>query len=308
MDFKGRNIISAKDFSREEFLRVAELAGRFKHSPAGFFGRNMINGKTVAFFFNQPSTRTRGSFEFAVKSLGGAVVHYAEEGSSMEKGESLSDTLRVISGTGYDCIIIRHSDVHSLQSALNYSKVHPVINAGVADDEHPTQSFMDLFTILEKKRKIDGLKIGILGDLKHGRAVHSLAYALSRFKAAVYFFSNDSLKMPPSRIKELKKLGLSFEEHPEENLQSFMPRLDVLYATRNQTEYWAGSKNQKPLSINSKLISSTKPDFILMHPLPRRDEIATEVDNNPKAAYFEQAANGTPVRQALISLVLGAVK
>ncbi len=321
MDFEGRNIISAKDFSREEFLYVAALASKFKHTKTGFVGsginyRNFLNGKIVALLFLQPSTRTRGSFEFAVKSLGGNVVHYSYSGSSMEKGETLEDTLAVISGTGYDAVIMRHSDANSIKSALNYCRI-PVINAGNSNDEHPTQSFLDICTLIEemakrKKRGIDGLKVGIFGDLKNGRAAHSLAYALSNFDVALYLVSSENFRMPAEILNELNRRNVKFTEESIRDLPSLIKELDVGYAMRRQLEYANDNEKEELLndyfSIGREILSYAKPNFILMHPLPRGDEIAAEVDNNEKAVYFEQAANGTPVRQALLSLVLGAVK
>lgn len=308
MNLKGHDIISIEDLSREDLNNIFSVSEKMIPLVKG--GTDLCKGKILASLFFEPSTRTRMSFESAMHRLGGSVIGFADsQVTSAKKGEVLSDTIRMAASYS-DIIAMRHPAEGAAKVAAEVSDV-PVINGGDGGHQHPTQTLLDLFTILKEKGSIKGLKIGLFGDLKYGRTVHSLAYALSLFPGIkIYCISPPQLKMPEYLLNPLSAKDGEISEYEE--IEKVIPELDVLYATRIQKERFGSEKEYFDVKgrniIDRKLMSLAKKDMILMHPLPRVDEIAYEVDSDPRAVYFKQAAYGLPVRMALIALLLGSVK
>src|SRR5437773_9365499 len=264
--------------------------------------------RVMATLFYEPSTRTRFSFETAMHRLGGRVIstENAAEFSSVAKGETLEDTIRIINGYS-DVIVMRHYEVGAARRAAAVSKV-PVINAGDGVGQHPTQALLDLYTVRKEIGRIDGLRIAMVGDLAQGRTVRSLAYLLSKFRdIRMYFVAPPLLKMKPDILDHLKEHNVWFTE--ETALDKVLPEIDVVYQTRIQKERFGDrvadyEKCRGVYVINEATLALLKPSAIIMHPLPRLDEISMEVDRDPRAAYFRQAQNGLYVRMALLSMVL----
>ena len=305
-DFTNRDIISIRSFTREEIDYILEVSNTME--PLVEKGSDMLRGKVLAELFFEPSTRTMLSFQTAMYKLGGNVIGFAEPGvSSVWKGESLADTVRVVESYS-DVIVLRHPLEGAARFAAEYAKV-PVINAGSGAEEHPTQALLDLYTILKYKGRIDGLNIVLMGDLRYGRTVHSLAYALSLYDVSLNLVSPDLLKMRPEVIEDIKD-RIEVSEHTD--LMDVLPDADVLYVTRIQKERFPDlayyEKWKGIYVINFNVLKKAKEDLIVLHPLPRIDEISVEVDSTPFAKYFEQARNGVVVRMALLALVLGAIK
>ena len=306
MEFQGRDIISIEDFSREEINYILEISHAME--PLAQKGSDMLKGKILATLFFEPSTRTRLSFEAAMLKLGGSTIGFAEpEIASVKKGENLADTVRTVENYA-DAIALRHPLEGAAKLAAEFSKV-PIINAGSGAEEHPTQALIDLYTIQKEKGKIDGLKIALIGDLRYGRTVHSLAYALGIYNIELYLISPESLRMRQEVIRTIQnKIPIT----EDTNLEKIIPQIDVLYVTRIQKERFPDlaeyAKVKGTYKIELKTLKNAKKDMIILHPLPRVDEIATEVDSTPQARYFQQVWNGIVVRMALLSLVLGAVK
>ncbi|MEM3874056.1 MAG: aspartate carbamoyltransferase [Candidatus Bathyarchaeia archaeon] len=306
MQFEGRDIISIRDFSREEIdyiLRVAQAM-----EPLAQKGSDMLRGKILATLFFEPSTRTRLSFEAAMHKLGGSTIGFAEaEIASVRKGENLADTVRTVENYA-DVIAIRHPLEGAARLAAEFAKV-PIINGGSGAEEHPTQALLDLYTIMKEKGRIDGLKIALVGDLRYGRTVHSLAYALSYYDVDLYLVSPESLKMRREVLEEIRE---KIPVTEETDIRRVVPLLDVLYVTRIQKERFPDPaeyiKVKGSYKIDLETLSKAKKDLIIMHPLPRVDEIAAEVDGTPHARYFQQVWNGIVTRMALLALILGAVK
>ncbi len=301
----GRDIVSIKDFSKEELLQVLDKAAEIDKEKRKF--SQLLQGKVMASLFFEPSTRTRLSFESAMHRLGGSVIGFAEPSmTSIAKGETFEDTIRIIDGY-CDIIVIRHPEIGSAKRAADIAK-NPVINAGDGAHEHPTQTFGDLFTIKKSLGRLDNLTVGFLGDLKYGRTVHSLAFALSHFNPTFYFISHKSLKMPEEDLKELDRRKIKYYE--EEDLLKVSKNLDVLYVTRIQKERFLNPEEYHQVKgfyqIDPSFLRHTKPELKILHPLPRVDEINPQLDKARQSIYFEQAHNGIPVRMALLSMVLGA--
>ncbi len=306
MNFKGKDIISIKDFSRVEINYILDYAKKMLPYANGEKHKNILGGKILSSLFFEPSTRTRLSFESAMNRLGGRVIGFSDpSGTSQKKGESLADTIRMADSYS-DVIVIRHPQEGAARLAAEFAKV-PVLNAGDGAGQHPTQCLLDLFTILIEKKKIKKKKIILLGDLKYGRTVHSLAYALSLYGADLTFVSPESLKMPNEVINECKELGI--EPTYTHSLERAIKDADVLYVTRIQKERFPDAEEYNHVvgayKIDNDLLKNGKKDLIVMHPLPRVTEIDPEVDATPHAVYFKQAFNGVPVRMALLSLVIG---
>ncbi len=307
MGLKGSDIISIGDMTRADIEKILSVSE--KMLPLSKSGSDICRGKILASLFFEPSTRTRMSFDSAMHRLGGGAIGFADaDSTSLKKGEILSDTVRMAASYS-DIIAIRHPSEGAARVAAEASDV-PVINAGDGGHQHPTQTLMDIFTILKEKGKIDNLSVGLFGDLKYGRTVHSLAYALSLFSGVkIYCISPAQLKMPEYVLGNAAANGASVSEH--RNIGEAIQKLDVLYATRIQKERFGSEKEYVDIKgsyrIGAQTLSQAKKDMILMHPLPRVDEIAYEVDSDPRAVYFRQAAYGLPVRMALIALLLGAV-
>ena len=306
MNFKGKDIISIKDFSKKEINYILECAKEMVPYAHGEKYKNIFGGKVLSSLFFEPSTRTRLSFESAMNRLGGRVIGFADPmGTSLKKGESLADTIRMADSYS-DAIVIRHPQEGAARLAAEFANA-PVLNAGDGAGRHPTQCLLDLFTILTEKKRIGKNKIVLLGDLKYGRTVHSLAYALSLYGAELTFVSPGSLKMPKEVINECKDLGV--EPTQTSSLEKAIKDADVLYVTRIQKERFPDAEEYNRVvgtyKINNELLEQGNKNLIVMHPLPRVTEIAPEVDSTPHAIYFKQAFNGVPVRMALLSLVMG---
>jgi aspartate carbamoyltransferase catalytic subunit len=306
LEFQGRDITSIEDFTREEIdylLNTAKLM-----EPLAEKGSDMLKGKILANIFFEPSTRTRLSFEAAMLKLGGSTIGFADaENTSVKKGENLADTVRTVENYA-DIITIRHPLEGAAKLAAEFSKI-PIINAGSGAEEHPTQALVDLYTIQKERHTIDGLKIALVGDLRYGRTVHSLAYALSLYNIELTLVSPEALKM---RREVLRSIQNKISVSETQNLEDIIPQTDVLYVTRIQKERFPDqaefAKVKGTYRIDLKTLSNAKKDLIILHPLPRVDEIAPEVDATPQACYFKQVWNGIVIRMALLALVLGQVK
>jgi aspartate carbamoyltransferase catalytic subunit len=303
--FKGRDIISMREFSREEIDYVLDKATDMMTLEQQ--GSDLLKGKVMAALFFEPSTRTRLSFESAMNRLGGSVVGFATPaGSSVEKGESLADTIRTVSQYS-DVIAMRHPDEYSSRLAAKVASV-PVINGGSGPWEHPTQALLDLHTIKTAKGTIDGLTIALAGDLLYGRTTHSLAVALRNYDVKCYFVSPDALRMRQDVIDDVEG-KLDYTETGD--LKGILPELDILYATRIQKERFSDPAEYEKVKdsylIDKAYLAGAKKEMRLMHPLPRVNEISTDVDDTPHALYFKQMRHGIYTRMALLALVLGAV-
>jgi aspartate carbamoyltransferase catalytic subunit len=295
-----KNIISIKDFDRDEIEQVLKNAEIME----GFIrGTDILDGKILATLFFEPSTRTRLSFESAMKRLGGKVIGFSESTStSVAKGETLQDTVRMAEQYS-DIIVIRHPRDGAARLAAEVASI-PVVNAGDGANQHPTQTLLDLYTIKKELNRIDGLKIGMMGDLKYGRTVHSLANALSWYDVSLQLLSPPTLEMPKHIKEDLSEKSILFTEISEmEDLD-----VDVLYVTRIQKERFADPEEYEKVKGTYKItvesIECIK-NAIIMHPLPRVDEISPDVDKTPNALYFRQARNGVPVRMAILAALLG---
>ncbi len=306
MNFKGKDIISIKDFSKKEINYILTYGKKMLPYAKGEKYKDILRGRVLSTLFFEPSTRTRLSFESAMNRLGGRVIGFADPGAtSQKKGESLADTIRMADSYS-DVIAIRHPQEGAARLAAEFADV-PVLNAGDGAGRHPTQCFLDLFTILTEKKKIEKNKVVLLGDLKYGRTVHSLAYALSLYGVDLTFVSPGTLKMPKEVISECKELGL--EPTQTSSLEKAIKDADVLYVTRIQKERFPDAEEYNRVvgayKIDNDLLTNARDDLIIMHPLPRVAEIDPEVDKTPHALYFKQAFNGVPIRMALLSLVAG---
>lgn len=301
---KNKSLVSITDYSKEEYLRILELAAEFEQNP----NRNTLAGKIVATLFFEPSTRTRLSFETAVNRLGGRVVGFADvNSSSVTKGETLKDTIKMV--TNYvDLIVMRHPIEGAARYASEIATV-PIINAGDGANQHPTQTLLDLYSIKKTQGKLENLNIFMIGDLKYGRTVHSLLMAMSHFNPTFYFVSPDELKMPKEYLSFLEQHKIKYYEYHD-----FLPiisQADIIYMTRVQKERFSDpieyEKTKNAYVLNNAMLENTRPNMKILHPLPRVNEINLDVDDNPKAYYFTQALNGLYVRQAIISSILGTI-
>ncbi|MUV88850.1 aspartate carbamoyltransferase [Halapricum sp. CBA1109] len=297
------HIISAKQLSRADIEEVLDRAADIAADPSAYADRHAETLLGLLFF--EPSTRTKMSFTAAIKRLGGDVVDMGPvEYSSVKKGESLADTARVVEGYA-DALVLRHPSEGSAKMASEFVDV-PLLNAGDGAGQHPTQTLLDLYTIRENAG-LDDLNIGIMGDLKYGRTVHSLAHALTNFDAHQHFISPESLRLPRSVRYDLHEEGATIREHTD--LDDVLDSLDVLYVTRIQEERFADQSEYRKVAgeyqIDAETLESAREDLTVMHPLPRVDEIDHDIDDTDHAKYFDQAHNGVPVRMALLDLVLG---
>ena len=305
MDFKNRDIISIHDFSKQELLYILKISKLMEQKP----NPNLLKDKILATLFFEPSTRTRLSFVSAMEQLGGKVMGFASSTmTSIKKGETLWDTMKMVEAYA-DVTAIRHPLEGSARLAAEASS-KPVINAGDGANQHPTQTLLDIYTIQKVKGKLDGLNIGMLGDLKYGRTVHSLTVALSHFNPKFYFIAPQALQMPQTYLDDLKEKKIKFQT--ESNLLKVSRKLDILYVTRIQKERFPDpveyEKYKGVYKLDTSLLPNIKKELKIMHPLPRIDEIDKSLDETEHAIYFEQAANGIPVRKALLALVLGKIK
>ena len=301
------HVIEAQQFDVPTMLKIFETAESMEKVVAGG-GITDYQNRIMATLFYEPSTRTRFSFETAMHRLGGHVIstENAAEFSSVAKGETLEDTIRILNGYA-DVIVIRHKEVGSAKRAAAVSRV-PVINAGDGAGQHPTQALLDLYTIRKEIGSIDGLRIAMVGDLAQGRTVRSLAYLLSKFRGVtMYFVAPPLLKMKEDILEHLRERNVTYVE--ETALDKVLPEVDVVYQTRVQKERFGDriadyEKCRGVYIINQQALRLMKAKSIIMHPLPRLDEITMEVDQDPRAAYFRQAQNGLYVRMALLTQVL----
>jgi aspartate carbamoyltransferase catalytic subunit len=289
-----KSLISIHDLSKEEILHILEHAKKLKNHPP----KPSLSGKILATCFFEPSTRTRLSFESAMLRLGGNVIGFSDSTStSVKKGESLSDTIRIIEGY-CDLIVLRHPKEGAARLAQDLSS-KPIINAGDGAHQHPSQTLLDLFTIQECQNKLDGIRIAFTGDLKHGRTVHSLALACALFNMRLYFLSPPSLSMPDEILFELKRKGVKFSFH--KTLEEILDKIDILYMTRLQKERLTAPETEKALfSLSPEMLQAAPAHLKILHPLPRQEELPASVDALPFAHYFPQAQNGLFVRQALL--------
>ena len=302
-EFYEKNIISVRDLDKQKLELIFDATDKIIDMSQDN-RREIARGKTLGYLFFEPSTRTRLSFESAIALLGGTSVGIADAASSsIHKGETLGDTVKVISSY-CDVLVLRHSLDGSSRFAAEISN-KPVINAGSGTEEHPTQTIQDLYTIKKEKKKIDGLKIGITGDLKYGRTVYSLLYGLRNYDVDLHLISPESLRIRSDSTYDIKK-ELSYTE--SSNIDEYIEDLDVLYVTRIQKERFPDEEEYAKVKgsyvIGSDMVKKMKDDAIILHPLPRIDEISADVDNTKHAKYFEQVEYGKYTRAALLGLIL----
>jgi aspartate carbamoyltransferase catalytic subunit len=301
-----RHVIESQQFSRSLLEELFARSDEIKREPHKFMGR--LNGQVMAALFYEPSTRTRLSFEAAMLRLGGQTMgtDNAREFSSAAKGETLEDSIRIVGGYA-DVIVIRHNEEGAAKRAASVSSV-PIINAGDGPGQHPTQALLDIYTIKDELNRVDGIKVAMVGDLANGRTVRSLTYLLSKFKEIKIWF------VAPPAVAMRDDLKAHLDEHhvpwvETEDLESVLPEVDVVYMTRIQKERFADPDAYNAVNgiyrIDGSSLALMRKYSIVMHPLPRVDEIAPEVDEDPRAAYFRQARNGLPVRMALLDRLLG---
>ena len=297
------HLVSATQLSRGDIEAVLDRAAEVAADPAVVADARA--GDVLALCFFEPSTRTRMSFDTAMQRLGGRTVDMGSvDSSSVTKGESLADTMRVIEGYA-DGIVLRHPSEGSAKMASEFVDV-PVVNAGDGAGQHPTQTLLDLYTMREAADGLDGLTVGVIGDLKYGRTVHSLAAALTEFEVKQHFVSPESLRLPRSVRFDLHEAGANVREHTD--LDAVLSALDVLYVTRIQRERFPDENEYRKVAgqyrVDAETLARARDDLTVLHPLPRVDEIAPEVDDTDHASYFEQAHNGVPVRMALLEELL----
>jgi aspartate carbamoyltransferase catalytic subunit len=302
--FLGRDVVSIRDFKREHLEHILRSVDDLEKHRGSLDG--VLAGKLAALLFFEPSTRTYSSFQIAAERLGMRVTGFAgPTGSSITKGETLHDTVRMFQGYGADCFVIRHPRMGAARFAAEISDM-PVVNAGDGSREHPTQAMVDLYAIRKAFGKIDGLKVGMLGDLRYGRTSSSLAYALSNYDVEITFIAPDALQMRPEVGQFLRQRGVT--PRKESELKNVAGKLDVLYVTRIQKERIPDptefEKVKGMYEVNLEALKDAKPSLKVLHPLPRVDELATEVDTTNYAQYFVQAAGGLPLRMVLLNLVL----
>lgn len=299
---KNKSLVSIADYTKEEYLEILRVAAEFEKNPV----QKILEGRVVATLFFEPSTRTRLSFESAVNRLGGRVIGFTDSSSSsVSKGETLKDTILTVSNYS-DLIVMRHPLEGSARYASEVATV-PVINAGDGANQHPTQCLLDLFSIQKTQGTLENLKISMVGDLKYGRTVHSLLMAMSYFNPTFNFIAPDELKMPEEYKLFLDKKGIVYHEFTE--LADNIKDSDIIYMTRVQRERFADpleyEKVKNVYILKNKMLEGTKDNMKILHPLPRVNEISTDVDSNSKAYYFPQALNGVYTRQAIMAKILG---
>ena len=302
VDLKNRSLVSITDYSKEEIIHVLDLAESFEKDQR----QQILNKHVIASLFFEPSTRTRLSFESAVQYLGGSIIGFASaDTSSVKKGESLKDTILTVSNYS-DLIVMRNPLDGSARYASEVSPV-PIINAGDGANQHPTQCLLDLYSIRKTQGNLENIDIVMVGDLKYGRTVHSLVQALSLFGATFHFVSPESLKMPSAVKTWIKKANLEYHQYTD--LSEAIPKADILYMTRVQGERFPDQLEYERVKnayiLENSMLDNSKETMKVLHPLPRVNEINIDVDENPKAYYFQQAKNGVYVRQALIAAILG---
>lgn len=296
-----KDIISVSEFTKEHIELILKTARELKAHPRN----DLLKDRLIGVTFFEGSTRTRLSFETAIHRLGGQVIGFPDAANTSlgKKGETLMDSIRII--TSYtDALVIRHNREGAARLAADISPV-PVINAGDGANQHPSQTMLDLFSIYETQGRLDHIKIAFVGDLKYGRTVHSLAEALSLYNAEIMLVAPDSLAMPQYILDILDERGIKYSFHS--TLEEVIPEVDILYMTRVQKERFDETEYQNLRSkyiLTSSMLDSARENMKILHPLPRIDEITTDVDSNPHAYYFKQAANGVFAREAILALVM----
>ena len=298
---KNHSLVSIADYSKEEIMEILHTAADFEANP----NRKTLDGKVVATLFFEPSTRTRLSFETAVSRLGGRIIGFSDAAtSSSVKGETLHDTIRMVANYA-DAIVMRHPLEGAARYASEMSPV-PIINAGDGANQHPSQTLLDLYSILKTQGTLENLQICLVGDLKYGRTVHSLIMAMSHFNPTFKFIAPKELKMPDEYKLFCKKQGIPYTESTE--LTGNFDDADILYMTRVQKERFLDlmeyERVKNVYTLKNSMLENSKPNLRILHPLPRVNEIDQDVDESPKAYYFQQAQNGLFVRQAIVSKVL----
>lgn len=301
---KNRSLISITDYNKDEYIKVLDLAKKFEEQPIS----EIAKGKVVATLFFEPSTRTRLSFESAANRMGAKVIGFSDAAnSSTSKGETLTDTIKTVSCYA-DLIVMRNPIEGSARLASEVAGV-PIINAGDGANQHPTQCMLDLYSIRKTQGTLNNLKIALVGDLKFGRTVHSLVQAMCNFNATFYLVSPEELKLPSSVKRYIKEAGLEY--HQTTDINDIINDVDILYMTRVQRERFGDHLEYERVKnayiLHNNMLDKSKPNLKILHPLPRVNEINTDVDGSEKAYYFEQAQNGVYVRQALIATILGLV-
>ena len=296
-----KSLVSITDFDVEEYLRILELAAKFEKNSY----RNLLNGKVIASLFFEPSTRTRLSFESAINRLGGRVIGFSDiETTSSTKGETLHDTIKIISNY-CDLIVMRHPLEGAAKYASEVSNV-PIINAGDGANQHPTQTLLDMYSISKTQGTLSNLSIAMIGDLKYGRTVHSLIMAMKHFNPTFHLVAPPELALPKEYKNILKENNITFYEHTD--MQTVLNEADIVYMTRVQKERFSDimeyEKTKNMYILKNEMLENTKKNMKILHPLPRVNEIQQDVDENPKAYYFQQARNGVYTRQAIISYLL----
>lgn len=295
------SLVSIADYSKDEILELLESAAFFEANP----NRKTLDGKVIATLFFEPSTRTRLSFETAVIRLGGSIIGFSDAAtSSSSKGETLNDTIRMVSSYA-DAIVMRHPLEGAARYASEISPV-PIVNAGDGANQHPSQTLLDLYSIQKTQGRLDNLNICMVGDLKYGRTVHSLIMAMSHFNPTFKFIAPDELKMPEEYKEFCRSRNIPYTECDE--LNDNFNDADILYMTRVQKERFIDlmeyERVKNVYTLQNNMLDHTRENLKILHPLPRVNEIATDVDTNEKAYYFQQAQNGLYVRQAIMSKVL----
>jgi len=302
----SKDVLRSDQFSKVEIDLIMETARTYEAAVDAGEVLDVMKGKVLSTLFYEPSTRTRLSFETAMLRLGGDVITVAEaKSSSAAKGESLHDTIKTVEGYA-DVIVLRHPQIGAAKEAAEATD-QPVLNAGDGAGQHPTQSLLDLYTILKEQKKVDGLTIALAGDLRNGRTVHSLALLLANYDVRFLFVAPDALRMPTEIVEQVKAAGIDVQE--TEDLGQAIREADVLYMTRIQRERFEDPAEYERLKdafiLRNDALASAKSSLTIMHPLPRVNEIDPDVDAFAGAAYFRQSANGVPIRMALLALVCG---
>ena len=299
---KNRSLVSINDFSKEEYIKILDIAEEFEKQPK----QKILDSYVVATLFFEPSTRTRLSFESAVNQLGGKVIGFSDaSSSSVKKGESLKDTIKTVANYS-DLIVMRHPLEGSARFASEVSRV-PIINAGDGANQHPTQCLLDLYSIRKTQGRLDNLHIAFVGDLKYGRTVHSNVIALTNFNCTFHFVSPEALKLPSAVKRHIKDKNLKYYQYTD--LSEVIPKVDILYMTRIQRERFSDPMDYEKVKnsyiLNKEMLNGCKDNLKVLHPLPRVNEINEDVDDMKEAYYFQQALNGVYVRQALMAAILG---
>lgn len=299
---KNRSLISINDYSKEEYIKVLDIAEGFEENPR----QKILENHVIATLFFEPSTRTRLSFESAISQLGGKIIGFTDaSSSSVSKGETLMDTIKTVANYS-DLIVMRHPLDGSARWASEVAGV-PIINAGDGANQHPTQCLLDMYSIRKTQGTLENLHIAFVGDLKYGRTVHSLVIALTQFNATFHLVSPEELKLPSVVKKYIKDAGLEYHQYTE--IEDIMDKVDILYMTRIQRERFADPMDYERVKnsyiLKNDMLEKSKPNMRVLHPLPRVNEIEEAVDQNPKAYYFQQALNGVYVREALLASILG---